>query len=434
LELTIEKLIYGGEGLARTPEGEVIFVPFSAPEDVVNVERVRGIAKPAKATISTILTPSVDRTKPACSVFGDCGGCQWQHLSIAAQRNWKQAIVSESLNRIGKLTNVTVLPTLAVGADGWQSRNRVQWEIEPDGDEFTPTPCHKLGYYQAQSHDIVEFDQCHVIPETLNQLALRMRQLMRENASLASGLLRIEAFISPAPANEILLTLIGEKNQAVTPLAKQLMQEFPAIQGVCSLDSGKKEATPSPLVGDTALEFGLAGNQYRVSAGHFFQTSYAGTEVLLEILEQYLPESMESLLDVYAGVGLFSIHFAKRTQRVLAIESSPSAEADAHENFSLNDIVNVAWKTGDARQSLRALNEKFEVAIVDPPRGGCQPEVLSWLSQHIEKRLIYVSCNPTTLARDLKLLVAQGWHIDVVQPVDMFPQTYHVETVVSLSR
>lgn len=434
MELTIEKLIYGGEGLARTPEGEVIFVPFSAPEDIVNVERVRGSAKPAKATISNILTPSGERIKPACSVFGECGGCQWQHLSITSQRAWKQAIVMESMNRIGKFPDVTVLPTLAVGADGWQSRNRVQWEIEPEGDELAQAPVHKLGYYQAQSHDIVEFDQCHVIPDALNQLALRLRQLMRENASLASGLLRIEAFIGPAPANEILLTLSGEKNQALSPLAEQLMQEFPAIQGVCYLDSGKKDATPISLAGDSALEFGLAGNQYRVSAGHFFQTSYAGAEALLHILEQCLPESMSSLLDVYAGVGLFSIHFAKRTQRVLAIESSPSAEADAHENFSLNDIVNVAWKTGDARQSLRALNEKFEVAIVDPPRGGCQPEVLSWLGQHIEKRLVYVSCNPTTLARDLKLLVAQGWNIDMVQPVDMFPQTYHVETVVSLSR
>ncbi|WP_373533523.1 23S rRNA (uracil(1939)-C(5))-methyltransferase RlmD [Vampirovibrio sp.] len=434
MELTIEKLVYGGEGLGRTPEGEVIFVPYSAPQDILSVERVRGSAKPAKATISSIVTPSGERVEPACSVFEECGGCQWQHLSITAQRSWKHDIVLESLNRIGKMPDVAVLPTLSVDDDGWKSRNRVQWEIEPAGDELAGNPIHKLGYYQAQSHDIVEFDHCHVIPDALNQVALRMRQLIRENASLASGLLRIEAFISPAPEEEILLTLSGEKNQALKPLAEQLMQEFPTIQGVCYLDSGNKDATPRPLAGDSALEFSLAGNQYRVSAGHFFQTSYAGAETLLNILEKALPESIDSLLDVYAGVGLFSIHFAKRTQRVLAIESSPSTEADAHENFSMNEIINVAWKTGDARQSLRALNEKFEVAIVDPPRGGCQPEVLNWLSQHIEKQLVYVSCNPTTLARDLKLLVAQGWKIDMVQPVDMFPHTYHVETVVSLSR
>jgi 23S rRNA (uracil1939-C5)-methyltransferase len=428
LELTIEKLVYGGEGLARTSEGEVIFVPLSAPGDVMEAERLAGRQKPARASMRQLLSPGPDRVEPACDIFGQCGGCQWQHLSLHAQRDWKQKMVTESLVRLGKLPDVTVASTLSPQTDGWQARNRVQWELVPD----TASQTCKLGYHAAESHTVVEFNHCPIIPAPLNQLAQRLRELAQQTPQIAAHRFRVEAFISSD--ERMLLIFTGEKNGALRPLAEQLMQDFPALEGVCWVDSQQKEAHPKPIAGQSSLQFALAGNQYRVSAGQFFQTSYAGAEVLLQVLDHWLSPSVTSLLDIYAGVGLFSVHRAKRTQRVLAIEAAPGAEADALENFALNGITNVAWKTGDARQALRTLNEDFEVAIVDPPRGGCQPEVLDWLSTHIEKQLIYVSCNPTTLARDLKHLVAQGWRIEAVQPVDMFPQTYHVETLVNLFR
>ncbi|WP_303675055.1 23S rRNA (uracil(1939)-C(5))-methyltransferase RlmD [Vampirovibrio chlorellavorus] len=428
MELTIEKLVYGGEGLARTSEGEVIFVPLSAPGDVIEAERMAGRQKPAKASIRQLRSPSAHRVSPACDIFGQCGGCQWQHLSLEAQRDWKQKMVTESLVRLGKLPDVTVAQTLSPATDGWKARNRVQWELVPDA----ATQSCKLGYHAAESHTVVEFNHCPIIPEPFNQLAQRLRELAQQDPKIAAKRYRVEAFISPD--EKMLLVFTGEKNGALYPLAQQLMQDFPALEGVCWVDSQQKDAHPKTIAGQPALQFALSGNQYRVSAGQFFQTSYAGAEVLLQVLDEWLSPSVTSLLDIYAGVGLFSVHRAKRTQRVLAIESSPGAEADALENFALNGITNVAWKTSDARQALRALKEDFEVAIIDPPRGGCQPEVLDWLSEHIEKQLIYVSCNPTTLARDLKHLVAQGWKIDAVQPVDMFPQTYHVETLVNLSR
>ncbi len=428
MELTIEKLVYGGEGLARTPEGEVIFVPLSVPGDVIDAERVVGRQKPAKASIKALRSPGAERVQPDCDIFGQCGGCQWQHLSLDAQRDWKQKMVTESLVRLGKLPDVAVAKTLSPPTDGWKARNRVQWELVPDA----ATQSCKLGYHAAESHTVVEFNNCPIIPAPLNQLAQRLRELAQKDPKIAAKRFRVEAFISPDET--MLLIFTGEKNGSLYPLAEQLMQDFPALEGVCWVDSQTKDASPKPIAGKTSLQFALAGNQYRVSAGQFFQTSYAGAEVLLQVLDEWLSPSVTSLLDIYAGVGLFSVHRAKRTQRVLAIESSPGAEADALESFGLNGITNVAWKTSDARQALRTLNEAFEVAIVDPPRGGCQPEVLNWLSEHIEKQLIYVSCNPTTLARDLKHLVAQGWKIDAVQPVDMFPQTYHVETLVNLSR
>lgn len=428
MELTIEKLVYGGEGLARTPEGEVIFVPLSAPGETIEAERVVGRQKPAKASIKALRSPSADRVEPACEIFGQCGGCQWQHLSLDAQWDWKQKIVAESLARLGKLPDVAVAKIISPSTDGWQARNRVQWELVPDAANQS---C-KLGYHAAESHTVVEFNHCPIIPAPLNQLAQRLRELAQQTPQIAAKRFRVEACISPHET--ILLIFTGEKNSALHPLAEQLMQDFPALEGVCWIDNQQKDAPPKTIAGQSSLQFALAGKQYRVSAGQFFQTSYAGAEVLLQVLDQWLPGPITSLLDVYAGVGLFSVHLAQRTQRILTIESSSGAEADAFENFGLNGITNVAWKTSDARQALRALKEDFEVAIVDPPRGGCQPEVLDWLSEHIEKQLIYVSCNPTTLARDLKHLVAQGWNIDAVQPVDMFPQTYHVETLVNLSR
>lgn len=429
MELKIEKLVYGGEGLARTAEGEVIFVPLSVPGEVIEAERSLGKAKPPRATIKNILNAGPERVSPVCSVFGECGGCQWQHLSLSAQREWKRNIVAESINRIGKLPDVIVQEIIGTESG---LRNRVQWEIEPDGEELSQTSRHKLGYYQASSHDVVEFSQCQIIPEPLNQLAAQLREALQRDAALASCLLRVEAFISPE--NEILLTLESEKKPALKALADELLETIPALKGVCRLEPNRKDAMPKHLAGDASLTFPLAGHSYQVTAGSFFQTNYAGAEAILKVLESLLPQQMDSLLDVYAGVGLFSVHFAKRAVRVLAIESSQSAEADAQENFYLNGITNVHWKASDARQAVRELNEKFEVAIVDPPRAGCQPEVLTWLADNVEKQLLYVSCNPTTLARDLKTLVAKGWKVDSAQPVDMFPQTYHVETVVSLSR
>ncbi len=432
MQLTIDKLVYGGDGLARTSEGEVLFVPWSAPGDVVEAQKMAGSVKPPRAKLESLLTASADRVEPTCSVFGTCGGCQWQHLSIESQRLWKRNIVEESLRRIGKLPDVPVLDTIGSDPSGWESRNRVQWEIELAGDSFSEKPAYRLGYYQAQSHDVVEFDRCHVMPGPLNTLAAGLRHWAQENPTLASGLLRVEAMISPE--QDILLVLEGENNAQLKGFAEDWLTRFPQVKGICHKDPAKKQASPRLLAGHSALRFSLAGKQYQVSAGSFFQTSYAGAEKLLSVLDQWLPEKSASLLDLYAGVGLFSIHFHDRASVVMAIESSKSALADAQESLTLNEILNVALHPGDARQVMRQLKQKFEVAILDPPRSGCQPEVLDWLSTHVTQQLLYVSCNPTTLARDVKTLVANGWKLEVVQPIDMFPHTYHVESIAKLTR
>lgn len=430
--LTIEKLVYGGDGLGRLPEGEVLFIPWSAPGDQLQVQRVEGSAKPARGTIETILQPGPERTEARCSVFGQCGGCQWQHVATASQRDWKRAIVEESLNRIGKLPQTEVLPTIGSDETAWAYRNRVQWDIEPAGDELAGTGEYHLGYHSVQSHTVVEFDHCHIIPDSLNAVALNLRQRLRHRHELASGLLRVEAMQNHA--GQILLTFEGERTAALEQLAQSIMEDFPAIVGVTHKPSGHGASMPTVIQGQGYLTEKLGSQEFRVSAGSFFQTNRKAGEHILAALDAQLLPNAGSLLDLYAGVGVFALHFKDKARRILAIESAQSAMADARANCDALGTNHIELKTGDVRTVLRGSKESFDVAIVDPPRAGCQPDILNWLSSHVKRQLLYVSCNPTTLARDLKSLVEQGWRVQTVQPIDMFPQTYHIETVVSLVR
>lgn len=432
MELTIEKLVYGGDGLGRLPEGEILFVPWSAPGDQLAVSRQEGSSKPPRANIAELLNPGPDRVQAPCSVFGRCGGCQWQHLTPSAQRHWKRQIVEESLQRIGKLSGVNVLDTIGSDETAWHYRNRAQWEIEPVTQELAASISHHLGYYATQSHDVVEFDHCQIIPDALNALALHLRKTLKQQPKLASGLLRIEAMINRA--GDILLQFEGETSSRLPAMAEELRDAFPQLIGITCRNDAEKAGVPQALIGQPYLMETLGEQTFQVSAGNFFQTNLQGAEAILRTLDAWLLPETTSLLDIYAGVGVFAIHFNQRISRIVAIESSASAVADARKNLSLNQAESIVLKTGDARQQLLRMQETFDAAIIDPPRAGCQQDVLNWLSKHIRKQLLYVSCNPTTLARDLKLLTSQGWHVQAVQPIDMFPQTYHIECVVNLTR
>ncbi len=427
--IEIEKLVYGGDGLGRLPSGEVLFVPWSAPGDQLRIRR-QPDTKPARALIENIVTPGPARTQPACSVFGTCGGCQWQHIQPASQRDWKQKIVQESLERIGKLRNIEVLPTLGSDEASWHYRNRVQWEVEPEGDEWGLQTRYRLGYHQANSHAVVPFEHCWIIPENLNHLANGLQTYLAENPDAASGLLRIEVAVNAE--EQILLRFIGENTPALSTIASTVSESFPQIVGIVHADADDKKQ--SVLFGQDWLHETLDGQKFKVSAGSFFQTNHHAAEKMLTLLGQWLQQDTHSLLDIYAGVGVFAIHLKERTKRIVVIESSPSALADAKENIRNHQADHIELTPGDARMVLRNLKEDFDAAIIDPPRAGCHADVLAWLSAHVKKQLLYVSCNPTTLARDLKTLSDNGWQVQAVQPLDMFPQTYHIETIVNLTR
>jgi 23S rRNA (uracil1939-C5)-methyltransferase len=383
--------------------------------------------KPLRGQIQQILEASPHRIEARCAVFGQCGGCNWQHMDGATQRDWKNRIVQESLQRIGKLNDIPVPPTRGDDASAWAYRNRAQWDVEPNGPQGP-----KLGYHAAQSREIIEFDHCHIIPDGLNQLAQQIRSMLRENPGLAQGLKRIEAIRNQA--GQTLLIFDSINRAASQALAHALEAVLPELVGVSYRNIAKPNPGLATLTGQSYLRETLAGQTYQLSAGSFFQTNLHGASQLLNVLDEAIQPAAKSLLDIYAGVGVFALHFSNRISRVLAVESSHSAIADAKQNLSLNGVKNVELSRGEARAVLHGLKEDFDVAIVDPPRAGCTPEVLTWINKYVKQQLLYVSCNPTTLARDLKTLAAAGWKVESVQTLDMFPQTYHIECVANLSR
>jgi 23S rRNA (uracil1939-C5)-methyltransferase len=421
VEIGIEKLVYGGDGLGRQESGEIMFIPWSAPGDRLKVQPLPGSQKPARGCIEEIIEAGPERTTAPCSVFGTCGGCQWQHLNPDAQRRWKRDIVTESLQRIGKLPDIQVLDTIGSDESAWHYRNRAQWDVGPRG---------RLGYCQASSHDVVAFEHCWIIPEPLNRIADWLQDKFKSDTALATRVKRIEAMVNRQ--GKMLVTLEPVQDQELNRLAAALKAAFPEIIGIVSMAEGRPE--PKVLQGQSFLTETLGGNTFCISAGSFFQTNLEAAERMLSVIDTWLLPDTASLVDLYAGVGVFAIRFADRFKRVLAIESAKTALNDARQNIILAPAPHVAVKSGDVSRVLGNLAESFDVAIVDPPRAGCRPEVLDWLNRQVQRQIIYVSCNPTTLARDLKTLTESGWQVQAVQPIDMFPQTYHVETIVNLTR
>jgi 23S rRNA (uracil1939-C5)-methyltransferase len=420
-DITIQQLVYGGEGLARLPDGRVVFVPFSAPQDHVTLGLDPAVKKPLRGHIQEVVQPSPERITPACSVFGTCGGCQWQHLSLSAQQHWKQAIVEESLRRMGKLENFTVQPIIGAG-DGWRYRNKVQWHVCDTEDGV------QLGYRPEKAHTVVPFEECWIIPAAWNGLAHTLARLM----PLGTGVKEVQ--VQENSQGQWMLSFWGAslEPKAFQPWLTQLIDAFPALTGVTLVNYRQ---APQVVWGDAYLVETLRGKTYQISPDSFFQVNRTVTEQLLSKIEALLPETISQCLDLYAGVGLFSIALASRTQRMVAVESSSAALADLEANRTQNQCENLEILPGDVRHLLQQdLKETFPVVLVDPPRAGCHPDVLAWLSEHVGEQLLYISCDPTTLARDLQRLTASGFRLESIQPFDMFPQTYHVETLVSLSR
>lgn len=482
--LTIEKLIYGGDGLARAASGEVLFIPWTVPGDEIlasvypaspsereqNREQMAATPsddkpsakaklkhrKPPIVRLERLVKSSADRVEPRCDVFGVCGGCQWQQINEPAQRDWKRRIVEESLQRLGgfklaenqsdhattdEANTISVNPTWGADALSWRYRNRVQWDFSvsnpasPNG--FT------LGYSRAKSNALVSFTDCHLVSDDMNRLYHAVQdelqsEAFRELPQVLQALQRIE--LACSPNGDCLLTIESTcPSTDLGPwrkLAQRLMAKHGFLKGMVHvervLDRRASRPQMTVLYGEGVLTHTIMGQQYRVSAGSFFQTNFQATEKMIQHALDWLPDNTGNLLDLYAGVGTFAIALRQKAKHVLAVESGGHSIQDARENVRLNQADNVTIQVGLVERVLEGFKKTFEAAILDPPRSGTTPVVLDWLAANVTERILYISCNPTTLARDLKRLTASGWRVASVQPVDIFPQTYHVETMVQL--
>jgi 23S rRNA (uracil1939-C5)-methyltransferase len=405
-ELQLSTITHGGAALGRH-EGRAIFVPYALPGEAVRVEITEDKGRYAHARLVEVLTSSPDRVEPPCPYFGiaACGGCQWQHADYQAQLRFKTEILADQLTRIGKIAELTVCPTIP-DPSGWAYRNHAQ---------FRPALGGKLGFQAAASNRTVAIDECPVLHPLLADLYATL-DLELEN------LLRLSLRAGTATGDRM---LVFEMNDDLPP---GLEIDLP-VSCVLLLSDG----VHANLIGSNHITEIVAGRAYRISAPSFFQVNTPQAAQLVRLVTEYLDlQGNETVLDAYCGVGLFTVHLAERAGLVVGIEASPAAVDDLLENTA--DFGNVDVVEGPVEAVLPDLDMSIDAAVIDPPRAGIDRFALDALIEHKPGRLVYVSCDPATLARDAKRLTAAGYRLVEVQPVDVFPQTYHVESVALFAR
>ncbi len=443
IDVELTDLAYGGDAVGRY-EGRVLFVPGGIPGERVRVDIVEERRGHARATLLEILRPAPERVEPSYPLLTDCG-CQWQHIAYPAQLTWKAHIVRQLLVRIGKQPDAIVQPTIGMsnGLSPWHYRNIALFSVGPAGE---------VGFKLTESHDVQDLEDCALLHPALDIVYQRVRsKLIKYFGDSLSEMIQgftirgaIGAVSAPGTnAVKAVPTLLslharpGSMIEAPQQLAHELITIAPGIVGVIVERVGGRYGRV--VAGQEFLTDTVLGRRFRVSADSFFQVNLVQTGVLIERAMQMLePQRTDVTLDGYSGVGLFSTFLASRASRVIAIESQPSAVMDARANATLNNQNNITTLEGTLERILGQLHyrrERIDVALVDPPRAGCHPKALQALQILAPRNICYVSCDPSTLARDIATLCSGGrYRLVAAQPVDMFPQTYHIECLALLTR
>jgi 23S rRNA (uracil1939-C5)-methyltransferase len=425
ITLDIHALGSSGEGIGYF-NGFTLFVDVALPGERVEARVISCHPRFGRAALTRIISPSKDRAAPICPLFGTCGGCQIMHLAYPEQLKRKRQRVIDALTRIGKLTSPEVLPCRP-SPSPLHYRNKIQLPVI-DG---------KMGLYAKGSHDLVEVKTCYIHCPLGEQV---YQELGRFIPSFPSDLTHV-LIKSAVNTGEALVVLVHSKTS--TPSLKKLAQEIlascPAVKGVihnCQPKAGNTilGQTTEILAGAGSIKETLNGLNFKVSPASFFQVNPAQAENLYNFaLECASLTGQETVLDAYCGVGTLALIFAKKAKKVIGIECVPEAILDAKENAALNNIGNAVFICSTAEKAVGSLS-KIDIALLNPPRKGCDPAVLDSFKRLSPKKIVYISCDPATLARDLAELIKMGFAIEKIQPFDMFPQTAHVECVVCLHK
>jgi 23S rRNA (uracil1939-C5)-methyltransferase len=402
-----------------------VFVPGAAPGDRLRVRLVERHSRYARARIVEVLRPGPDRVAPPCPVFGRCGGCQWQHLRYAAQLHWKREIVREAFRRIGRLPEAPVAPVLAA-PHPWRYRHKT---AVPMG----------IGFYAPGSHEVVPWTECLIQHPLLDRVVAAVRELRLPpyDERTGGGLLRHVVARCNLAGDQAVVALVVNADTLPDEegLARRLLAAVPELRGVVkNVHTRPGNAILGPrsevLAGEDAIREEVDGLRFRVSVTSFFQVNPAQAAVLHRLAAAAAGRGAHAL-DLYAGVGAIALRLASGFARVTAVEAVDAAVADARRNARDNGIDNVAFVCGRVEDlELPAA----DAVVLDPPRKGVEPAALRAIAARRPPRVVYVSCDPATLARDCRHLVDAGWSLREVQPLDMFPQTAHVECVALLVR
>jgi len=440
--ITVEKMVNTGLGLAKDG-GVPVFIEEVVTGDVLDAKVVFRNKSYEKAIIDEIKATSKYRVKPFCALANVCGGCQWQHITYDYQLEAKREIVKDCLQKIAGL-EVKVLPTMPA-SNTKAYRCKVQYPLG----QTKVSKRILAGYYKKGTHEIVNIKHCPIQPLVIDDVVQFVRDKAQELAITTydekkhKGTLRhFVVRYSKSEKNMVVTLVLNDKkiHQNTKDLAESLYNAFPQVVGVVfnfnTEKTNKIAGDKSELVAgkDFVIEK-IKGLKYKISSGSFFQVNIDAAQNILDTVKDLVAGNHTSptILDAYCGVGTFAIYLSQIAKKVVAVEEYHQAVLDARSNLKMNVIENVDILEGDAKetfQKLEAKGDKFDVVIVDPPRKGCDKEALESVSNLAQKHIIYISCNPATLARDAKELLAKGFEVKSVQPIDMFCHSYHIETVV----
>jgi 23S rRNA (uracil1939-C5)-methyltransferase len=407
------------------------------PRETARVRIATVKPKYAVAELVRLISGSPFRVQPFCSVFGVCGGCQVQHLSYPAQLTWKREVVLNALQRIGGFSNVEVRNTIGMMAPR-NYRNKMSLVI----DHRSALP--SIGFYKQRSHDVVPIDECPIVTPQLSGYIARLNagRLDAEIGAALEPALHVVSRAARATAQAVFTVTTKRASDAVARGAAALQARLPGVVGVTnSYDLNGENAIlgrrQRVLAGTDVIEETIGGIRYRVSAESFFQVNVEIVGRIFEFMQRGLT-APRRIVDLYCGAGTFALFFAKHGCDVFGVEENPSAVAEAVVNAELNSFQSrVRFRSGRVEDVLRGsegrdVMRRAHIVFLDPPRKGSDEATLAAIAEAAVPNVWYLSCDPATLARDLKFLTAKGYRFGVVQPFDMFPQTGHVETLVTL--
>lgn len=409
----IEGISHKGEGVGRI-NGKAAFIPFAIPGELVTVEIIEEKKRFIRAQILEVLEPSADRVVPKCPHYFECGGCALQHMTYNRQLKLKRRIVQDQLQRIGRL-DCEVLPVIGM-EDPWRYRNKVKWHLQKKDAQI------QMGYFKDGSHELVDIKTCKLITAPMEKLS----RLLKQNMRAAEIGKKASLVIRQSSADNSMLAVLNNLSIEFTN-----NQDFPGLKTVYQQRNQKLEICR----GTPGFHEQINSTRYDLSPLAFFQVNTVQTQKLYELIIQLAqPNPDDILLDAFCGSGTIALYLAPHVKKVTGVESYAPAIQDARKNAALNDIQHSEFIAGPCEKVIPELKEHFDIVILDPPRAGCKPELIQTITQKSPRCIIYVSCNPSTLARDLAIFNAKGYQINLVQPLDMFPQTGHVETICLMSK
>ena len=440
----LEKLVYKGYAAGHIL-GQFTLTRGGYPGEVVLATVTRKKKDFLECSVNRILIPSEKRVEPRCQHFGTCGGCSWQDLDYNEQILWKDRIVRESLRRLGGLslpeeTFLPIIPSPKI----FEYRNKIELQFAQSPNGETIVGMHPRGRFNS----VFKLHECRLVSPKMTEIATVVSNIANElrlpvyNEREQQGLLRYLTIREGTNGFMVNITVFRMEKELLTTLAREVVSNINEVRVVNYILNNTPSSTAygtesGYLAGDSDLILEILDKRFIVSPQSFFQTNTGGTAVLYRKLSEMLElKGNEFLVDLFSGTGTIGIILSDKVERVVAIENNPDAVKDAKRNAKINGVNNIRFILADARKALSKLiaeREKPDLIVLDPPRDGLSKKIILRIVELAPSKIAYVSCNPTTVARDLKTL-SEKYRILSIQPIDMFPHTYHIETITVMEK